>query len=533
MEDESNPPPGLWGRVASVCDRLAAGMHRAWFVWVFLIADLYVMVAATSRRPFWYDELFTLYMTRLPTMSVIWSALKDGADLNPPLFYVVTRLFQQLFGFSELVTRLPAMIGFLVMMLALYRFVSRYGSRLGGMVAMTFPLVTGGFYYAQEARGYGMELGFVATASVCWLGATRGEKRAVNLAGLALCLAGALLTHCYAVLAVAPFFVAEALRTVFEKKIDWPVWAALATPCTAVLTYLPLMHTVTGGPFDNPVFVRSARSSYEMMLSPAWWPLIVVLSIVALLGSPRSGRDDSTRQIPLYEMALVAGFAAAPVLGVALAASVTKIFMDRYGLAAILGFSIALGWLVSVRSTRRQGVGALAVLVLLGSVVWVPVDALRLALTAKPAAPVREFKLTDLDSKLPIVVANGLIFLEADHYESTEVTNRLFFLIDRAASVQYTGTFAFAQLQDIAKWLPIRSHLEDYSAFLQAHPSFYILSDYDFPMDWAMKKMCNDGLPLNFRGQVIINGRKLLLARVETMTSDVARKAATPGPKCY
>ena len=312
-------------------DAVGAAMEQEWFLCLIPIAYIYALVTAlVAHRPFWFDELFTFYITRLPSMSAVWSALKDGADLNPPLFYAATRFLQSLFGSSEWATRLPAMIGFLVMMLGLYRFVSRYGSRLGGMVAMMFPLVTGACYYAQEARPYGMELGFIAMGAVCWQAATRGEHRRFTLAALSLCLAGALLTHCYAVLAVAPFGLAEGVRTFIRKKFDWPMWIALAIPCSAVLTYLPLLAAVRSDPFDNPVYKATVRASYEMILAPAVWPLLLALAAVALLGERDPEQAGPAAEgVPLHEMVLAGGFLAAPFLGALLASTVTKIFIDR------------------------------------------------------------------------------------------------------------------------------------------------------------------------------------------------------------
>jgi len=478
-------------------------MEAEWFLYLFLIADVYVLCTAlASHQPFWFDELFTFYMTRLPSMSAVWAALKDGADLNPPLFYVATRFSQSLFGSSEWVIRLPAMIGFLVMMFGLYIFVSRYGSRLGGMVAMTFPLVTGAYSYAHEGRAYGMELGFIAIAAVCWQAATRGERRRLTLPALSLCLGGALLTHCYAVLAVSSFGFAEAARTLMRKKFDWPMWVALAIPCFAVLTYLPMMPAVTGGdPFDNPVYQVTARASYEMILAPAIWLLLLVLAVLALLGArdPRSA-GGGAEKIPFHEMVLAAGFLVAPLLGVALASTVTKIFMARYGLAAILGFSMALGTLVTKRTALHPGTAVLVIGILSSGFLWIPVSAMLPRSDAKAAAE-KDFQLADLDPTMPIVIANGLLFLEADHYESKQITDRLFFLIDRNTAIRYTGTPGFEQFRGLTKWFPIRSHLEDYHQFLKIHPAFYILSVYDSPLDWTMRKMREDGLPLAFVGQ--------------------------------
>ena len=59
-----------------------------------------------------------------------------------------------------------------------------------GVVAMLFPLSTHIYYYASEARGYGLVMGFTAMAVLTWLMATEPRRRAVFLPLLAVSLAG-------------------------------------------------------------------------------------------------------------------------------------------------------------------------------------------------------------------------------------------------------------------------------------------------------------------------------------------------------
>src|SRR5580698_6436619 len=51
-----------------------------------------------SHKCFWFDELFAVYLCRLPTFTSTWSAVIHGADFNPPLYYLLTRGAERLFG---------------------------------------------------------------------------------------------------------------------------------------------------------------------------------------------------------------------------------------------------------------------------------------------------------------------------------------------------------------------------------------------------------------------------------------------------
>lgn len=501
--------------------RIADALERKWVLCVGLFVEIYLLVTALhGLRRFWYDELFTFYVCRLPGMGAVWAALKEGVDLNPPLFYAATRACQTVFGSGELGTRVPAILGFLGMSLCIFRFVSRYGSRMAALAAMTFPVITGTYYYASEARAYGMVLGFSALAAVFWQAAARGENRRLALPGLAAALAGALLSHCYAVLAMLPFAIAEAVRLISRRKIDWPMLAWLAAPCPVVLIYLPMFAATRGGVFNNSVFRptwSAIPACYVTHFAAALWPALAAFAVLALARTgPKAPADDACgARIPAHEIALGIGFALAPVFGVLLAMTVTGVFMDRYGVPALVGCSILMGALVS-RSSRSAAAAVLAIFAgafVITTGIWVN------ELLEKPAAattvPKPQFDLAAISRDAPVVVTNGLLFLEFDHYESQAVADRLYFLTDPGQAVRYTGTSAFdSGFYILRKWFPIRAHLEDYRSFLATHSRFMVLANYNFPMDWVMRKMQADGVPLRFKGQFPLQHGNVILAEV-------------------
>ena len=119
--------------IRSLAETLATHLEagRDFFLISFSILFISVTSLHALSKPLWYDELFTLYMSRLPSMEAIWSALKDGADLNPPLLYMATRTTHALLGDGPVATRLPALLGFLIMLLCLFFFVAREDADLG------------------------------------------------------------------------------------------------------------------------------------------------------------------------------------------------------------------------------------------------------------------------------------------------------------------------------------------------------------------------------------------------------------------
>jgi hypothetical protein len=350
--------PGPVGRFGERVGH-ALEAHPGRFLFVFVLVYSLVTVAHAKRR-FWYDELFTVYLCRLPHFSDIWAALMDGLDFNPPILYLTTRLSHQLLGDSPVTTRFPQMIGFLVMCLCLYVFVRRRCGQVYGFAAMCFPLVTAAYSYSSEARAYGIVLGFCGLSAVSWQTAAQGGRRRIALAVLFFSIAGLILTHCFTVLILIAFGVAELTRLWVRRKTDWPVWTCAVTPLTFALIYIPMLRHVKSYATDSISF-KSGLSlaprfysylfndmdrSWERHLSnETMWPLLIVLTMIALCRfRPVSVGHEPVHipGFPAHEIAFLVTLSLLPVFGQVLARTFNTLFVDRYGLSAVFGISALL-----------------------------------------------------------------------------------------------------------------------------------------------------------------------------------------------
>src|SRR5437660_5703996 len=123
----NSPAPALlilrWGQILETAlDRAAGFLNRQPYLVLIFFSAAYFLTTCyrASRKLFWYDELFTVYNSRLPDMPAVWYAVTHGTDLNPPLFYVLTRWSEHLFGEGQLATRLPAILRFWIFCLCLF-----------------------------------------------------------------------------------------------------------------------------------------------------------------------------------------------------------------------------------------------------------------------------------------------------------------------------------------------------------------------------------------------------------------------------
>ena len=85
-------PPGVWAWIVAAV--LAV---------FYLVTSIYI----ANHRVFWFDELFTVNIARLPSVGTIWSALGNGVDALPPTYYMLVRLSDSLFGPADFAA-LPA-----------------------------------------------------------------------------------------------------------------------------------------------------------------------------------------------------------------------------------------------------------------------------------------------------------------------------------------------------------------------------------------------------------------------------------------
>ena len=215
---ETSAPPEHYGKavVSSTLERLeeiAAAIERRSALWpllVFFLTFLSIAVITAKRKLLWDDEFFTLYISRPDSMSGILDALKTGADQHPPLFYYLTHQVTSLLGTSHLTVRALPMAGYALMCVCLFFLLYRRTSVLWAFLGMTLPLVSSAFYYATEARGYGLVLGFCALALLSWQRVTHlSAKRGYWLFTLFVACAMAVSSHYYAVLFVFALGIGE------------------------------------------------------------------------------------------------------------------------------------------------------------------------------------------------------------------------------------------------------------------------------------------------------------------------------------
>jgi len=479
-------------------DRLESGVaatFAAWRWWIVgAVSLLYLVVTCVlaQNKLFWNDELFTVYISRFPTVSDIWAFLATGVEQLPPTFHILTRVVVQLFGEHHLTVRLPAILGVGVMGACLFVVVSRRTSPIYGLTAMLLPLVTQAHSYAYEARPYGLVLAFSAASLLCWQSAAEGHRRILSLVGLAATLAAALASHYYAVLVFVPLAVGELARSLGRRRLDPGIWLALCVATIPLWALLPLIQAgrKLAGTFWAKPRWRDMVGFYQNLLSPAAVPFLAIILILAIYAIVRSSAADrkvtTVAPPPLHEVVAAIGYLAIPGIAVVLAKLVTGAFTDRYALPAVIGLALVLPWGAYHLLDRRATMGVMLAALLSGwFVVIVGIEpAMQLRRERANPQAVYHFLRTATPGDEAVVIASPHTFFQLTYYAPPELASRLVYLADPAVALRYLDTDTpELGMREFRRWTRLR--IEDYRAYRQAHPRFLLYADRG-PWSWLL-----------------------------------------------
>ncbi len=468
-------------------------------VWISLAAvsvGYFVdILIRSANKLYWTDELFTVYLCRLPDFRSTWNAVMHGADFNPPLFYLLTRTSQMIFGHGAIATRLPETIGLWLFCLSIFFFVGRRAGIAAASIAALFPFFTLANYYAYEARPHGLVLGWCGLALLCWqLASDTNTNRKLWSLGLFVALVGAALTHVFAIYLLIPFGCAEIFTFLKERRLNWSVLLPLAlTPVIAFPIYLPMLRAYrllfhqVGGLQQRPLDV--IQTFLSSLLEPSIVFAFIVLAFLSFVSRAQPETETPAPTIPEREIVLAIAFACLPLAGLVGVKITHGVFFNRYFLASTAGWSILLGFVASKllgRSMLAKWLLA-SLLVLFAADVGMALRHLinhsdfalveptsKLAFSSDVNRPMlRHEALVHLENDRDILVLHQLDYIYLVHYAPPSVASRLY---DGAIDNNDIILNAYRLL---AEWARVDLKTSTLDAFLKSHQQFLIYGSND------------------------------------------------------
>lgn len=479
---------------------------------------LLIMFAAASR-PLWHDELYTYYIAQAPTLKLfIWEI--THIDIQAPLQFVLSRFSIELLGDSSLATRLPSMLAFTIASVCFYQFVRQRMGRFYGVTAMLVFWCTPFMVYAGEARPYALVLGFLGVAMLGWQTAIEGRRRWLGLLAITFGVWGMIVSQPFSPLIVAFLGLGELIRSLDRRKIDWPVWGALVAPSPFVLVYIPMFRRYEGWGALPPEFKASVSKMitfYADLMSATGAVLLVALVAALLVFRSQEPTSETQAVSPRkHEIALALGLLSLPILINLVLMQKGGAFWPRYCISSGIGFSLLFVYLLSKFTNGSRAAAAIAGFCVFFGIV----GSMAVRIMESPnRAVVKQISLQQLDPKLPIVDASGLTFLEMNKRENSKLTSRVFYLTDRDAAIHFAQATIFEGTERLRQYWPLPGTVMPYLDFVQKTPHFFVLGTPDYPEDWLIPKLLDDGANLAFKGELQRSGYKDRMIFEVTMPS--------------
>jgi hypothetical protein len=462
-----------------------------------------------SRKCYWFDELCTVYLCRLPSFTNTWTAVLHGVDFNPPLFYLTTRGARELFGNGLVATRLPETVGVWLFGLCIFLFVAKRTGVICGFIAGVFPFFTVAQFYAYDARAHGLILGWCGLALLCWQRSTESRLKYLWVAGFGISLLGALLTHIYAVYLFVPFALVEIYNLFKRKRPNWGIICVilLLPPPVIAMVYLPLFRmyraTIRAGSFVPPH--EFFQGFLVDAIGPALSVLLLSLILFGLEGMWRTRVKTAMTEIPIQEMLLALGFSCIPLLGFLGSRLSGGPFIDRYFLSSLAGVAIFLGFAHAQRqagSWSAQALAACMLLLLVGDLaatIYVIAGSrrnvlvepsTRLALNTTPSDPMQRYQTVLLDHDgLDILVLPSFDYFYFFEYAPRSVESHLYY--PAPANDVNLGLY-----QRLGQWGHFDFKTTTFPSFFAGHQRFLVYANLTEPYTDQLQAIASGGYRL-------------------------------------
>jgi len=439
------------------------------------LAYLLIVTGLSHNKLLWLDELITLHIAKLGSLSAIWNALAHAADPNPPLTHLAVLASLRIFGEQEFALRLPAILGYWIGLLSLFLFLRRYLPISWAIAGAILSMSNAAFDYSYESRSYGIFYGMAMLAILCWSRtvdpALSLPRRRLALCGMTLALATGLCANYFAVLAFFPIAGGELIRTLNQpslhkgihkwRSLDLRIWIALFIAATPLLFFRTLIQRSIAqfAPHAwNKVSLNQVFDSYTGMVEVILFPVVALLALALaviflsrLCSHCRSAlrphwlanlahhhANRSSFSLPRHEVAAILLLMLYPFLGYLIARIHGGMLSPRFVIPVCLGFAIA-GTFAAYRIFGHLPYGGAIAILLCCPVFLGRVCAVAEIYRQQKQCFYQVLHQIPSSSHQPIVVPDPLMALTLAHYAPPPIASRIVFPVDFPAIRLYRG----------------------------------------------------------------------------------------------
>jgi Dolichyl-phosphate-mannose-protein mannosyltransferase len=419
----------------------------------YLLSSLWI----ASHRRFWYDEISTVLIARLPGCATIWSALGSAADVLPASYFMLVRIFDRALGPSELAARIPSALALAAGLLIAFDCARRLTDNLHALASLGLLSCSLLPYYGYEARSYGIYFMLAAMELWLWLHAPDNHKWPAVLFGAVFFLAFSV--HYYTALCLVPYGAYEAST--------WKPWRApspkllagsLGILCGVALFSLQILaaRTISRGFWAPPSRIALLEIFGEL------FPFGLFIGAAALIWIAWSARPEKLVLDPMLRGERLGWFfLLIPIAGYVAAKLVTNAFYNRYFIGMLPGVALAFACALWRHFHHRPGLSAGIVAIMLFVGVGYQVSVMAAPGAIEPPSnggdPARLSDALDWEStamkdgkKTIAVPVDGLLGVEVRYY--SKHPERYAFVVTPRMGVVARTNLNLAQYQPMHLW---------------------------------------------------------------------------------
>jgi len=461
------------------------------------------------------DELGSLHLIHDPSVSHMLKALGDQADANPPVYYLVARIWAAIFSESAFSLRLFSTgcfcVGFILVWAALR---PRFGWE-ATLLAFAVVLLPNNEIAAQMVNVRCYCLLFALVALTVWLGMKLSEVERPSwklLAGNSLAQAMLILTHPLAGFSSAAILIGLMLSDFFARPRRWRPWI----PTSFMIGWLALLlwlkqflrqanvnvpsSWVPVPSWNNFSHEISEENNFQLYF---WFvPVLVAVWFFQRWQSRRTISTTSTARLLTPGMIGISLIALAPLFYlISHLWPTNSIFLPRYLIPATIGWMILLAG-VTVMIMRETSLGnhrllpwAAVILTVFGAGVSIiqAVD----QRSNNPEGPYYRLYQTGVTDpwfghrELPIVSPSMNMVVPCWHY--SDERSRYYYLLDWDAAISPMsppGENVAYKIATAFRKYGYETNIMEAADFFRAHPVF-LLQDIPRYQNWCSIYLSN------------------------------------------
>jgi hypothetical protein len=371
------------------------------------------------------------------------------------------------------------------------------------LLVVAFLLASKWFYFALQARPYGLWMFCAMLAVWFWDGLPAARRDIGRIVGLALALSACGSLHFYAILTFGALAMMEVLETLRTRQMRLPVWAAiLVAGLGTTILWGPLSqhlaqlneHDASSASFSGaPTFANAGSHLFDLTLGSVG-NLFVVLAAFLVLGAsflltagdetndalrepPTSAERENRIRVAIIGLSLICVYPA----GMLLALLHTHVFAARYALTTCAGVALLCALALGGRSSTRPVCVALSITFAFASFSRTPPDGLLRQALAMVGPHLGDGK--------KIVVGDGWLFIPMLDAADPQLRAQLVYLSAPVGS-KLDDSVMESQVLRLSRIFP-NVPVFPAAEFIGANPDFNLMcgpsADRDFVCRWLMQ----------------------------------------------